>query len=259
MSDLVSILAPILSCLGSALFFIVLIGGIVGLACYPFFHDRAQVKNLLKNGVPAPAVVLSTKETNFSMSTFKDFWRQIVVKLKVEPADRPPFEVEFKSFFKPGDYLSMYDGVKVQVRFDPNDTKKVAIENIPSFQESLDALDNTESEQEGDDKPAADPNLDAALLAQDQYYDKLRTTGVEARAKVLLADNMKIRVSGDTGWMFHFMLDVTDSTTGEHFSSQTQAAVKDSGLHKYQAGKEVIVRYDPAHKEQVALVRAAGN
>jgi hypothetical protein len=59
----------------------------------------------------------------------------------------------------------------------------------------------------------------------------------------------------DVAWVFRLTFDVT-TATGEHFQSETQAAIVDASQHKYQPGKEVYIRYDPANKAQVALVKA---
>ncbi len=98
---------------------------------------------------------------------------------------------------------------------------------------------------------AADVNRTATLL-------RLRKSGVEARAKILSADDMHMRVR-DIAWLYHFTLDVTDATTGQHFTSQSEGSVPDALSPKYQVGKEVIVHYDPRHKELVAIVHSAEN
>ena len=98
------------------------------------------------------------------------------------------------------------------------------------------------------------PQLQAAMVTQDQYYAQLRQTGIEAKAVVLSSSNLNIR-NYNTSWVYDMTLDVT-SPTGEHFQSKTQAAVVDTSVHKYAIGKLVIIRFDPNNKAQCTLIRA---
>jgi hypothetical protein len=98
------------------------------------------------------------------------------------------------------------------------------------------------------------PQLQAAMVTQDQYYMQLQQTGIEAKAVVLCSNNINIR-NYNTSWVYDITLDVT-SPTGEHFQSKTQAAVVDTSAHKYAVGKMAIVRFDPINRAQCTLVRA---
>jgi hypothetical protein len=93
------------------------------------------------------------------------------------------------------------------------------------------------------------------MQQQDQYYEQLRKTGEEARAKILTVSDMNIRV-GDSGSMFRLTFDVTPQI-GSPFKAETQAAIADTSREKYSVGRMVYVRYDPNNKAQVALDRAA--
>ena len=98
----------------------------------------------------------------------------------------------------------------------------------------------------------------AVNLKQIALSLRLRKIGVEARAKIQSAEDLHKRVL-DSGWMYHFMFDVADPVTGEHFSSQCRGAIGDAAVPKYQVGKEAIVRYNPKHKEQLIIIRSAEN
>lgn len=99
-------------------------------------------------------------------------------------------------------------------------------------------------------------SVQAAVLAQDQYYEQLRKTGEEALATILTADETNIRAA-EGGSVFRFTFNVTPRI-GDPFTAETQAAIADPSRYKYAVGKQVYVRYDPyGDKKQVALDRAA--
>jgi len=98
------------------------------------------------------------------------------------------------------------------------------------------------------------PQVQADMVAQDQYYNQLRQTGIEAQAVVLSASNLNIRNYG-TAWVYALTLDVT-APSGEHFQSQTRAAITDKAQQKYAVGKMAVVRFDPNNRAQCTLVRS---
>ncbi len=214
--------------------------GVSGFFIYRMIKGNAQTRNLLQNGVAAPAVIVDIKDTGWRVNDQP----QAQVTLQVTPADRPPFQAVIKQVFNVFDLGSLAPGAPAQVRFDPNDPSKITIESLggggTAAANAMTSADNQKLQQ--------------AMLIQDQYFAQLRITGTEAHAKIISAVNMNIR-NENTSWVFHLTLDVT-TPTGEHFQSQTQAAIADASQYKYQPGCEVIVRYDPNNKEQVALVRS---
>ena len=175
----------------------------------------------------------------------------------------------------------MVPGGAAQVRFDPNDPSKLAIESLgggmtaqinnlmasnmapgsvsvpgqftPNIMAPSPTAPGVPAMTTADGQPL-NPQLQAAMVTQDQYYNQLRSTGIEAKAVVLTCSSMNIR-NYNTGWVYDITLDITAST-GEHFQSKTQAAIVDTSQHKYAVGKMVIVRFDPNNKAQCTLVRA---
>jgi len=211
--------------------------GVSGFFIYRMIKGNAQTRNLLQTGIPAAAVILALEDTGLRINDQP----QAKVTLQVNPTDRPAFQAVIKRVFNPFELGSVAPGAQVQVRFDPNDQTKVAIESLGGGMGSMGSA-------------PANPAMQSALLAQDQYYAQLRTTGVEANATILTATNLNIR-NENTSWVFKLTFDIT-TATGEHFQSETQAAIADASQYKYQPGKRVIVRYDPNNRSQVALVRA---
>jgi hypothetical protein len=211
--------------------------GISGFLIFRLIRGQAQTRTLLQTGVPAPAVIVSVQDTGVLINDQP----QARVTLQVTPTDRPPFQATITQVFSLFEVGSVVPGATVQVRFDTNDVSKIAIESFGA-------------RNAGGTGGVENPQLQAAMMAQDQYYAQLRITGTEAKAKILTATNLNMR-NDNVAWVFRLTFDVT-TPTGEHFNSETQAAIVDASQPKYQPGKEVIVRYDPANKAQVALVRA---
>jgi len=206
--------------------------GVTGFFLFRLFKGMSQNSGLLKTGTPAPAVIVDVQDTGVTINDNP----QARLTLQVSPAGRPPFQAVVTTIVGRFQVGLLVPGSSVQVRYDPNDPSKVAIESLGGA--------------------AAMPAANAQqLLAQDQYYAQLRETGTEARAKILTATNMNIR-NDNAGWVFRLTFDVTTSM-GEHFQSETTAAIVDASQYKYQPGKEVYVRYDPTNRAQVALVRSA--
>jgi hypothetical protein len=230
-SGLITIITIACSCLISAI-----VLGVSGFFVYRLFKGMSQNSGLVKTGIPAPAVILDVQDTGVSMNNSM----QARLTLQVTPAGRPPFQAVATTFVNRFQVGMLVPGAPVNVKYDPNDITKVAIESLSAG--GMSAM-NMQSVQ-------------AAVLAQDQYYEQLRRTGEEALATIVTADETNIRAA-EGGSVFRFTLDV-QPRVGEPFRAETQAAIADQSRAKYSVGKQVYVRFDPyGDKKQVALDRAA--
>lgn len=209
--------------------------GIAGFFLFRMFKNMNQNSNLVKTGVSAPAVIIDLQDTGATMNDSP----QVRLTLQVTPTNRPPFQAVATTFVGRLQVGMITPGASVNVRYDPNDISKVAIESLGA--------------------PVANSSnvaaIQAAMQAQDQYYEGLRKTGEEALAKILTVTDMNMRV-GDTGAMLRFTFEVTPKI-GESFKAENQSAVLNASREKYSVGKMVYVRYDPNNKTQVALDRVA--
>lgn len=230
-SGLITIITIACSCLLTAV-----ILGATGFFLYRLFKGMSQNSGLVKTGVPASAVILDVQDTGVSMNNSM----QARLTLQVTPPNRPPFQAVTTTFVNRFQVGMLVPGASLQVKYDPDDITKVAVESLSAG--GMSAV-NMQSVQ-------------AAVLAQDQYYEQLRRTGEEALATILTADETNIRAA-EGGSVFRFTLDVKPRV-GESFRAETQAAIADQSRAKYSVGRQVYVRYDPyGDKKQVALDRAA--
>lgn len=209
--------------------------GLTGFVFYRVFKGMSQNSNVVKTGVSAPAVILEVQDTGVSMNNSM----QARLKLQVTPSNHPPFQATTTAFVNRFQVGMLVPGASVQVKFDPNDISKVAVESLGGAMGAA----NVQS-------------IQAAVLAQDQYYNQLRQTGEEAVATILTAEETNIRAA-EGGSVFRFTFNVRPQM-GESFTAGTQAAIADASRYKYTVGQQVYVRYDPnGDKKQVALDRAA--
>lgn len=230
-SGLITIVTIACSCLLTAV-----ILGATGFFLYRLFKGMSQTSGLIKTGIPAPAVILNVEDTGVSMNNSM----QARLTLQVTPLGRPPFQAVATTFVNRFQVGLLVPGASVQVKYDPNDISRVAVE-------SLNAAGMMGANLQ---------SVQAAVLAQDQYYEQLRRTGEEALATILTAEETYIRAA-EGGSVFRFTFDVKPRF-GEPFRAETQAAIADQSRAKYSVGKQVYVRYDPyGDKKQVALDRAA--
>ncbi len=209
--------------------------GVTGFVFSRIFKGMSQNNSLVKTGVSAPAVILEVQDTGVSMNNSM----QARLTLQVTPSNRPPFQATATTFVNRFQVGMLVPGASVQVKYDPNDISKVAVESLGGAM----SAPNVQS-------------IQAAVLAQDQYYNQLRQTGEEALATILTAEETNIRAA-EGGSVFRFTFNVRPQM-GESFTAETQAAIADASRYKYTVGQQVYVRYDPnGDKKQVALDRAA--
>jgi hypothetical protein len=210
--------------------------GVTGFFLYRMFKGMSANQGLMKTGIPASAVILEVQDTGVTMNNSM----QARLTLQVTPANRPSFQSVATAFVNRFQVGMLVPGASVQVKYDPNDISKVAVESLGATGMST----------------ASMQSVQAAVLAQDQYYEQLRRTGEEALATILTADETNIRAA-EGGSVFRFTFDVKPRV-GESFRAETQAAIADGSRYKYSVGKQVYVRYDPnGDRKQVALDRAA--
>src|SRR5215216_3924664 len=230
-SGLITIVTILCSCLIT-----LVVLGATGFFLYRMFKGLSQNSGLVKTGIPAPAVILNVEDTGVSMNNSM----QARLTLQVTPANRPPFQAVATTFVNRFQVGMLVPGASVQVKYDPADITKVAVESLGGMGMNAANMQTIQS----------------AVLAQDQCYEQLRKTGEEALATIVLAEETNIRAT-EGGSIFHFTFDVKPRV-GDPFRAETQAAIADASRYKYTVGKQVYVRYDVyGDKKQVALERAA--
>ena len=195
---------------------------------------------VLAHGESAPAVILKSWQSGTVMN---DINPQIGLLLEVRPANRPAFQAETKMFISMMQIPQFQPGAVLQVKYDPNDTSKVAVDAIGG---SLDAAPAAESAD-----PARVQALQQMLEQMKTMQDDIGARGVSAPAMILTASDTNVKVNGENPLMtFQLQVQATDRAP---FQATAQGVVGVSATAKYQPGKTVWVKYDPSDSSKVIL------
>ena len=100
--------------------------GIAGFFLFRMFKNMNQNSTLIKTGISAPAVILNAEDTGTTMNESP----QVRLTLQVNPAYGPSFQAVTTTFVGRLQIGMITPGSPVTVRYDPNDTTKVAIESL---------------------------------------------------------------------------------------------------------------------------------
>lgn len=100
--------------------------------CYWFIvgSNRAAAKKLLKEGVSAPAAILSIERTGVNVKINTDYPHYgVVLKVKVHPAADESFESEAGEILAEHEIANLSQGMNITVRYNPKNKKRVAVES----------------------------------------------------------------------------------------------------------------------------------
>ena len=100
--------------------------GVAGFFLYRMFKNMNQNSTLVKTGISAPAVILNAEDTGTTMNESP----QVRLTLQVNPAFGPSFQAVTTTFVGRLQIGMITPGSPCTVRYDPNDTTKVAIESL---------------------------------------------------------------------------------------------------------------------------------
>lgn len=212
------------------------------------FRGRQQVQ-VLKRGVSAPAVVLKVWQTGRSIGDVNAD-PELGLILEVRPTNRPAFQAETSTFVKVWDVPQLQPGAFLQVKYDPKDLRKVAVERIGGAANEAAAVAQV---LQGIDLSQLQ-TLKANLSQMKSPQCDLQTRGISAPAQIQSAGNMGIMVDG-VNPLIHLQL-LVQATDRAPFPATVQTAVSMNDLAKYQPGATINVKYDPTNPNNVILDRS---
>lgn len=93
-------------------------------------RQQAETRRLLAVGVPAPAQVLGTQMGGMTVTTGVHRHLQLVLQLQVQPYGRPPYAAQLTTLVSELQVPQLQPGATVQVRIDPADPAKLALEGV---------------------------------------------------------------------------------------------------------------------------------
>ncbi len=197
-----------------------------------------QNRDVLAHGESAPAQILKVWQTGTVMNEVNP---QIGLLLQVQPANRSAFQAETKMFISMLQIPQFQPGTMVQVKFDPKDPRKVAV----------DTTDGTAMAQAQTQNPERVQALQSVLEQMKIMENDLAVRGVPAKAMILTASDTQVKVNGNNPWMtFQLQVQPTDRVP---YQATAQGVVGAVAVGKYQPGATVWVKYDPNDPSKVMI------
>lgn len=93
-------------------------------------RQQAETRRLLRVGVPAAAQVMSVQMGEMTVTTGVHRNLQLVLHLQVQPPGRPPYPAQLTTMVSELQIPRLQPGAAVQVRIDPANPAKLALEAI---------------------------------------------------------------------------------------------------------------------------------
>lgn len=212
----------------------------------------AKQKRLLRSGRQAVGTILAVEDTGV---TVNEIYPLIKVRLEVRPPEGEPYRAETKMLVSRLQVPQVQPGLEVPVMYDPKDPSSVTVGTggggagveagaaSPTAGFGLMSTDPSEAEK---------ARMAGEFLAEeDRRSQEIRAMGKPARAKILNAMSLGVNVNGNNPAMT-FLLEVQPE--GEPpFQGQATGVIAEASVPKYQAGRDIFVKYDPDDKSRVAL------
>lgn len=207
---------------------------IVGVLVMRLVRGSVQNREVLAHGVSAPATIVRVWETGTRLNNQP----QVGLVLQVQPADKPAFQAEAKMFISYLLAAQLQPGKLVNVRYDPQNPGKVAVESATGMTAANLGGMNV-------------PQFEEGLRVQDKYYEAIRSMGEAAQATIVSASETGVLVNGENPLM-KFRLEVHPNNR-PLFQAETQGVISQASKAKYQPGQTIWVKFNPNNLTQVAL------
>ncbi len=214
-------------------------GGMVAVFFFGFrwaLGPEVARRKLLERGEDAEATILEVTDTRV---TLNEIYPIVKVLLEVRPQGRPPYQAEARMIINRVDIPQVQPGLVVPVKIDPRSQKRVAVV-MPG------GAGAAAGGAPMDERAAQD-----MLARVDAANQALLQSGEPAQAKILQAQALGIEVNGPNPAM-KFTLEVYP-TDRPAFQSEATDVVAQASVPKYQPGKMVFVKFDPADTTRVTL------
>lgn len=202
---------------------------------------QAKLNGLRKRGITAPAIVIASK-----VGGKNGHIMQVKFEIEVQPEGQPAFRTTFEDWLNAGgNFQANRDrpedvGKKIWVTYNPSNPNEIMFEYYDYARKYI---------------------LGRPIFEEIEKRDaQIRKTGEEAVAVILETEDLELTDDVEKEQLQKTILRLkleVNPKTGEPYQAEVQGMFVNSGLHKYQVGKKVIVKFNPQDKMQVALVRSA--
>jgi hypothetical protein len=238
------------------LIFAVVIIGVFGFAFGKVFGSQARQHALQKTGVAAEATITGLKETGL---TVNEIYPIVKILLEVRPPGGQPYQAEVQTMVSRLDIPQIQPGTVVKVMYDPSDPSEVALATADSVA-AAGAASFAPSAPGGLAPVAAGAGgaqteqaraMEEFLKKNDEENEKIRASGQPAPAIIVQTMPLNVFVNGNNPAMT-FILEVKPEGQPS-FQAQVTGVIGEASIPKYQAGKTVYVKYDPADHSRISL------
>jgi hypothetical protein len=246
--------APLFGSLFS-LFFIVVFGLAFGL---PYLRGRKR-KQLLITGRQADGKIIEMWDTGVTMNNQP----QIGMKIQVTPQTGPPFVSEVIMIISRLQTAYYQVGVNCIVRYDPSNTKTVAIESLGDSLGSQSGLSQNNSQTNyGTEVPSSansspffpgktPAQIDVILADISAESNKILATGIECKAIIKSSTWTNIYVNGENPFNYFEVEVIPDNRPA--YEAKCYALISAASQQKYQPGKQIWVKYDQNDMSKISL------
>jgi len=209
--------------------FIIIFGGVFWIFFRPFIVSN----KLLKTGVRAKAKILKVWDTGVTVNQNP----QVGILLEVTPQNKMPFQAEAKQIISRLNPSLYQPGMEVNVRFDPDDTDKVAIESTAGFGRFSKSYSVNEAQK--------------LMTDIDSFNKEILKYGESSRAIVLKYREMGINVNGNNPAVT-LDLEVIPNHM-KSFKAKAKGVINEQSVSKFQPGEEIFVKFDPKDITKVSI------
>ena len=213
---------------------------ILGLVYLFVFKTLMKNERLMEIGVPARARIVTARYTG---TIVNDIYKQYDFTLEVFPEEGEPYEAKTRGLVPIEEASSFQPGAMIPVMVNPADPSQVAIGGNEDGE--LGNLATTTSKEEQEKQIAE------MLERNEKQMDEILDKGTEAQAVILKAFELGINII-DTGPVMQFLLEIKPEE-GNAFQAVTMGVIAEASVPKFQAGKTIVVKYDPDDISRVAL------
>jgi hypothetical protein len=214
--------------------------GIFGGVWWSFIRPMSQSSKLLKIGISAPGVITRIWDTGVTINNDPE----IGLEVQVTPSTGMPFTAQAKKLISRLDTASYQPGMACTVKYDPNNTSKVAIESLG---DSTGGSGNVNAGY----TPQQIQQIQDELMKQDALNQQILSYGTSAKAVILNYQDMNIKVNGNNPSVtLQIQVSPEDRPS---FKATVKGVIQDTSVPKYQPGHEIYVKFDPNDLTKVTM------
>jgi hypothetical protein len=240
-----------------SLFFILIFGFVFG----GLYLRGRKRKELLQNGTQANGKIIELWDTAVTINNQP----QIGMKIQYNTISGQTVVAELKMVISRLETAYYQPGVSCVIRYDPNNTSKIAIESIGGSAGnqggSFDNYSNYGNQQSISPETASvlspifngmtQPQIDSWLVNMDNENQRIMQSGTECKAIIKNIEWMGVYVNGQNKLKSVTLEVLPDNLPA--YEAKCYGIVAAASEGKYQPGKQIWVKYDKFDKSKVTV------